>query len=67
MAARLQPLRDAGARVIETPQHAGNAPLLRLNRRVGFRRGLADIRPAKPLAVGPTHRVVDLAEVVHNG
>jgi GNAT superfamily N-acetyltransferase len=41
--------REAGFRAIHTRQHAGNAPMLHLNARLGFVRGAASIRFEKPL------------------
>jgi RimJ/RimL family protein N-acetyltransferase len=41
--------RGPGVRAIRTRQHAGNAPMLRLNARLGFRRGPADVRFVKAL------------------
>jgi GNAT superfamily N-acetyltransferase len=42
--------RGLGVRAIHTRQHAGNAPMLHLNARLGFRRGPADVRFEKRLA-----------------
>jgi mycothiol synthase len=44
--------RDAGFDSIHTRQHAGNAPMLRLNAQLGFVRGPANVRFEKPLAAG---------------